>query len=182
MPVFASMICRRPTLRPDEIERITLEMNYLETLYPTPRFPRPAAPDGSGFGRTAYMVAYTVAAGDYPVLETNVEDPRDAGAAADRELAARVAALQSRVEIVGVVGRECFAPRLTFTLRDGRRVTGEYHGRELMWDFARDARELRRFVPGLPIAPDAYDRLVATISGLDTAPAIDALIGLTLKA
>ena len=115
-------------------------------------------------------------------METNVEDPRDAGAAADRGAAARVAALQRRVEIVGVVGRECFAPRLTITLRDGRRVSGEYHGRELMWDFARDARELRRFLPGLPIATEVYDRLVAAVSGLDTAPSVDALIDLTLKA
>jgi hypothetical protein len=155
-------------------------MNHLETLYPTPRFPRPPAPDGSGFGRTAYMVAYTVVAGDYPVLERNVEDPRDAGAAADGDLAARVAALQRRVEIIGVAGRECFAPRLTFTLRDGRRVSGEYHGRELMWDFARDTRELRRFVPGLPIATDTYDRLVDAIARLDTAESVDSLLALTL--
>src|SRR5262249_32262287 len=86
--------------------------------------PISAAADGSGFGRTAYMLAYTLIAGDYPVLEKNVEDPRDAGAAAGAELAARVAALQRRVEILGVVGRDCFAPRLTVALRDGRRVTG----------------------------------------------------------
>ena len=85
------------------------------------------------------------------------------------------------MEIVGVTGRECFAPRLTFTLRDGRRVSGEYHGRELMWDFARDARELRRFVPGLTIAADAYARLVDAVARLDTASTVDAVIGLTLK-
>jgi hypothetical protein len=67
------------------------------------------------------------------------------------------------------------------TLRDGRRASGEYHGRELMWDFARDARELRRFVPGLPIVEEVYDRLVDAVSGLDAAPSVDALIGLTLK-
>jgi 2-methylcitrate dehydratase PrpD len=177
---LAHEMTARHALSAEDVERITLEMNFLETLYPTPRFPRPPAPDGSGFGRTAYMVAYTVAAGDYPVLEKNVEDPRDAGAAADRDLAARVAALQRRVEIVGVTGRECFAPRMTFTLRDGRRVTGEYHGRELMWDFARDARELRRFVPGLPITPDAYDRLVQSVASLDAARSVDELITLTL--
>ena len=110
----------------------------------------------------------------------NVEDPRDAGASADRDVAARVAALQHRVEILCVMGRECFAPRMTVTLRDGRRVTGEYHGRELMWDFARDARELRRFVSGLPIVPDAYERLVQTVAGLDEAASVDALVALTL--
>jgi len=164
----------------DEIEHVTLEMNYLETLYPSPRFPRPPAPDGSGFGRTAYMLAYTLIAGDYPVLEANVEDPRDAGASSGAEIAARVAALQRKVEIVGAVGRECFAPRLTVTLRDGRRIAGEYHGRELMWDFARDAKELRRFVPGLPISPERYERFAAAVAGLDKAPSVDEIVRLTL--
>src|SRR5436309_1709267 len=113
-------------------------------------------------------------------LERNVEDPRDAGAAAGEALAARVAALQRRVEILGVVGRECFAPRLTVTMRAGRRVTGEYDGRELMWDFRRDAEVLRRFVPGLPIAPDQYDRLVAAVAGLDKAASVDEVVALTL--
>jgi hypothetical protein len=157
-------------------------MNYLETLYPSPRFPRPPAPDGSGFGRTAYMLAYTVITGDYPVLEANVEDPRDAGASAGPELAARVAALQRKVEIVGAVGRECFAPRLTVTLRGGRRVVGEYHGRELMWDFAKDAAELRRFVPGLPISAPRYESFVAAVAGLDKAPSVDEIVQLTLPA
>ncbi len=179
---LASEMAAQHTLRAEEIEHITLEMNYLETLYPSPRFPRPPAPDGSGFGRTAYMLAYTVVAGDYPVLEKNVEDPRDAGAAADGELAGHVTALQQRVEILGVVGRECFAPRMTVTLRDGRRVTGEYHGRELMWDFARDARELRRFLPGLPVAAARYDTLVQAIAHLDTATSVDEMLGLTLTA
>jgi len=177
---LASEMTSRHKLAADEIEHITLEMNYLETLYPSPRFPRPPAPDGSGFGRTAYMLAYTVIAGDYPVLERNVEDPRDAGVSSGAELAARVAALQRRVEIIGAVGRECFAPRLTFALRDGRRVTGEYHGRELMWDFARDAEVLRRFVPGLPISAPRYDQFVAAVAGLDKAPSVDEVVRLTL--
>jgi 2-methylcitrate dehydratase PrpD len=177
---LASDMVRQHRLVADEIVHITLEMNYLETLYPSPRFPRPAAADGSGFGRTAYMLAYTVVTGDYPVLERNVEDPCDAGAAAEAGLAARVAAVQRRVEVIGEVGRPCFAPRLTFVLQDGRRVTGEYHGRELMWDFARDSQELRRFLPGLPIAPPQYDRLVAAIASLDRLAAVDDLIRLTL--
>lgn len=176
---LASEMVAQHGLVADDIAHLRLDMNYLETLYPSPRFPRPPAA-GDGFGRTAYMLAYTVATGDYPVLARNVEDPRDTAVAGDAGLAARVAALQQRVEIIGQVGRECFAPRLTVTLRDGRHVTGEYHGRELMWDFARDAEVLRRFVPGLPIAPAQYDRLVATIAGLDTAVSVDELLRLTL--
>jgi hypothetical protein len=51
-----------------------------------------------------------------------------------------------------------------------------------MWDFARDARELRRFVPGLPIAPGRYDALVEAIARLDGAETVDEVIGLTLRA
>ena len=167
-------------LAAEEIEHVTLEMNYLETLYPSPRFPRAAAADGSGFGRSAYMVAYTVVNGDCPVLERY--DPRELETSADRALAAKVADLQQRIEVIGVVGRECFAPRMTFTLRDGRRVAGEYNGRELMWDFARGAQELQRFVPGLPIAPAQYDRLVAGIAEIESADAVDELVRLTLPA
>src|SRR5205809_708929 len=113
---LAREMTARHHLKAEQIERVILEMNHLETLYPSPRFPRPPAPDGSGFGRTAYMLAYTLIAGDYPVLEANVEDPRDDGASSGAEIAARVAALQRKIEIVGAVGRECVAPRLTVTL------------------------------------------------------------------
>jgi hypothetical protein len=70
---------------------------------------------------------------------------------------------------------------MTVTFRAGRRVSGEYQGRELMWDFARDARELRRFVPGLPIAPGRYDALVDAIAGLDTSSTVDEVVRLTLS-
>src|SRR5262245_26810700 len=179
---LASEMVAQHRLVAEAVEHITLEMNYLETLYPSPRFPRPAATDGSGFGRTAYMLAYTVVTGDYPVLEKNVEDPADAGAAGASDLLARVAALQKKVEIIGAVGRPCFAPRMSFTLRDGRRVVGEYGGRELMWDFATDARQLERFWPGLPITPAQYERLVTRVATLDAAPSVDEVVALTLPA
>jgi hypothetical protein len=78
------------------------------------------------------------------------------------------------------VNRDIFSPRITCFLRDGRRVVGEYHGRELMWDFARNAKELRRFIPGLAIGEAQYERLVSAISKLDTAASVDEVLSLTL--
>ncbi len=177
---LASEVVAEHALAAEDIEAATLEMNYLETLYPSPRFPQPPAADGSRFGRTDFILAYTLSNGDYPVLEANIEHAGDTGATMDSEQAARVAALQSRIEVIGTVGRDCFAPRLTVALRDGRRLTKEYDGRELMWDFARDAEILRRFVPGLPIAAAQYDRLVETIANLDAAPSIEEVPRLTI--
>jgi hypothetical protein len=126
------------------------------------------------------MVAYTLAAGDYPALERY--DARERGTAEDLKLAAAVDQLQKRVEVIGVVGRECFAPRLTVTLKDGRRMMKEYNGHELMWDFARGAHELKRFVSVLPSAAPQYDRFVAAVDKLDNADSVDDLITLTLPA
>jgi 2-methylcitrate dehydratase PrpD len=160
------------------IDRITLEMNYLETLYPSPRFPRGIGKDGYPFGRTAYMLASTLVRGDYPVVEQY--DPHAVPDAADAARDSRIADLVNRIEIIGEVGRDIFSPRITCFMRDGRRVVGEYNGRELMWGFARDARELRRFIPGLPIGERQYDRLVDAISTLDTAATVDPVVALTL--
>ncbi|HEX2825981.1 MAG TPA: MmgE/PrpD family protein [Burkholderiales bacterium] len=164
-------------LRADEIEHVTLEMNYLETLYPSPRYPRGIGKDGHPFGRTAYMLASTLVRGDYPVLE-DYDPHTEPGAEAEKQK--QIAELVKRIEIIGVVGRHNFGPRITCILRDGRRVSGEYHGRELMWDFAKDAHELRRFIPGLPIASAQYDRLVTAISTLDSAESVDEVVRLTL--
>ena len=175
---LTSELVAQHALTPEAIEHVTLEMNYLETLYPSPRFPRPHVLDGIPFGRTTYMLAYTVVNGDYPVLEDY--DFNRLGADKDAAMKARVAALQKKVEVIGEVGRACFAPRITFRLKDGRHVTGEYNGRELMWDFAKDAAQLRRFLPALPIAAAQYERLVAAIGSLEAAPTVDDLVRLTL--
>jgi len=166
-------------LAADDIERITLELNYLETTYPTPRFPRSPGPTGEAFARTHYILAYTVVTGDYPYLERNYEDPR---AASDPQLAARVADLKKRVEVIGTVNRDHFSPRLTFYLRDGTHYTAEYHGKELMWDFAKDAHNLRGFIPGLAISSEQYDRLVAVIAALESTDSVDELVRLTIVA
>jgi len=165
-------------LEADAIEHVTLEMNHLEVLYPSPRFPRSQVLDGMPFGRTTYTLASTVVNGDYPVVE-DYEFNR-LGAGMSEAAKAQIKALQQRVEVIGEVGRECFAPRITFRLKDGRHISGEYHGRELMWDFAKDAAILRRFIPGLPIGEQQYDALVAAIAGLDQAASVDDLVKLTL--
>lgn len=164
----------------EDIASATLEMNYLETQYPSPRFPQPPAADGSRFGRTHFILAYTLVNGDFPVLESNIEHAGDTGAPVTSGQATRIGELQSQIEIIGVVGRNCFAPRLTINLRNGRRLTKEYDGRELMWDFAKDAEVLQRFVPGLPITADRYANMVAAIGNLETAASIDEVLHLTL--
>jgi hypothetical protein len=171
-------LVREHGLEAEAIEHVRLEMNYLETLYPSPRFPRSTVLNGVPFGRTTYTLACTVVNGEYPITE-DYEFSR-VGGELHESARAQISALQRKVEVIGEVGRECFAPRITFTLKDGRQVSGEYHGRELMWNFARDAEVLRRLVPALPIGVEQYGRLVDTIARIDHAASVDDLVRLTL--
>jgi 2-methylcitrate dehydratase PrpD len=175
---LAHDLVERHALEADEIEHVTLEMNYLETLYPSPRFPRGTGKDGHPFGRTAYTLAATLVRGDYPVLE--LYDPHATPSAEDWTRERLIARLVKSIEIIGEVGRDIFSPRITCIMRDGRRITGEYTGRELMWNFETNARELRRFVPGLPVGEAQYERLVDAIARLDDATSVDHVVALTL--
>jgi 2-methylcitrate dehydratase PrpD len=175
---LAHDLVEKHALKAADIGQVTLEMNWLETLYPSPRFPRGLGKDGHPFGRTAFMLASTLVAGDYPVLQ--FYDPHATPGADDAARAEEVASLVKRVQIIGEVNRDIFSPRITCHMNDGRTVVGEYDGRELMWDFERGAHELRRFIPGLPVGERQYDRLVQTIAGLDAAADVDALVTLTL--
>ena len=59
-----------------EIEKITVDMNWLETTYPSPAFPNPArSAESPGVGSTHYFTAYTCVNGSYPPLNPRI-DPR----------------------------------------------------------------------------------------------------------
>ena len=68
-------IRRAHDLSIDDIERITIDMNWLETLYPSPAFPN-AARGRAIVGSTHYFTAYVAVNGSYPPLRTRI-DPGD---------------------------------------------------------------------------------------------------------
>ncbi|MEK7814276.1 MAG: MmgE/PrpD family protein, partial [Chloroflexota bacterium] len=90
-----------------EVEGITVDMNWLETLYPSPAFPNPAR-GTPGVGSTHYFTAYTCIHGSYPPLRGRL-DPGDRSGGEDPA----VMALLRRVEVVGHKDRPPFAPRIT---------------------------------------------------------------------
>ena len=65
----------------DDIKAVTLEMKLSGDVIPLTAISRNRRPPmADRFGRTGFMLAYTLANGDYPVLESNIEHAGDAGA------------------------------------------------------------------------------------------------------
>ena len=155
---------------PEEVASVTMEMNWLETTYPSPAFPNQ---DRSmpGVGSTHYFIAYTWVHGSYPPLRQRI-DPGLGETEADRT----VTDLQQRVEVIGQKDRANFAPRITVKTRSGEEFQDEFNGNELKWDLATEIQQVSALFGDLPWPRAQLDSLVAIVSRLDQEPSIAGLI------
>ena len=154
----------------EEIESITVDMNWLETLYPSPAFPNPQR-GAPGVGSTHYFAAYTCVHGSYPPLQ-DLLDPGDPTSPDDKQ----VADLMQRVKVVGEKDRGSFAPRITVVMRDGAQHQGEFKGDELKWDMATETQRIRGLFGGLAWPSDRLESIVDGVAGLEDQTSIQSLI------
>jgi 2-methylcitrate dehydratase PrpD len=155
-----------------EVEGITVDMNWLETLYPSPAFPNPAR-GTPGVGSTHYFTAYTCVHGSYPPLAPRL-DPGERPSGEDRA----VMALLPRVEVVGHKDRPPFAPRITVQMRNGTTYQDQLRGDELEWDLATETRRISELFNDMPWPKEKLDGIVGTVSWLEEEARIDPLIRL----
>ena len=157
-------------IAPENIESITVEMNWLETTYPSPAFPNTDR-RMPGVGSTHYFTAYTWVHGSYPPLRQRL-DPGIDSADFDRQ----VMDLQERVEVTGQRTRGSFAPRITVRTRSGDEFSDEFTGDELEWDSATVANRVSGLFPQMEWPVAKLEGLVTAASSIDSAPSAAALI------
>ena len=157
-------------IAPEEVEHISVEMNWLETTYPSPAFPNTDR-RMPGVGSTHYFTAYTWVHGGYPPLRQRL-DPGIDSADFDRQ----VMDLQERVEVIGQRTRGSFAPRITVRTRSGEEIVDEFNGNELEWDFATVQARLGELFPQMDWPPRKLEGLVSAVSGIESAPDVGSLI------
>ncbi len=170
-----TQILARHALDPAEVEKITVDMNWLETLYPSPAFPNPQR-SAPGVGSTHYFAAYTCAHGSYPPLKPriNAGEPTPA----DDQL---VMELLNRVEIIGHKDRPAFAPRITIRMVGGTTYQGEYQGNELEWDLATETQRVTALFDDMDWPTYKLQGIVEAVSNLEEALRVDPLIQLCVR-
>jgi hypothetical protein len=162
-------------MSPEDVRDITVDLNWLETLYPSPAFPS-AQRGAPVVGSTHYFAAYTWVHGGYPPLNPRV-DPGDSAPGEDP----RVMALMQRVRVVGHKDRPAFAPRITVNLRGGATCQGEFHGNELEWDLATETRRISALFDGIPWPRERLEDIVRAVANLEQQSRIDNLIRLCVR-
>ena len=161
----------------DGVEGITVELNWLETTYPSPAFPRQELSEPR-VGTIYYATAYTCVEGNYPLYGQWYE-PR-LGRGGERGDGSKVFQLMKRVRVTGSQERDFFSPKITVNMKDGTTYEGEFTGQEFKWGFEEDSRRLRDLVPGLPITPERFEQIVRTVGRLQDLSSINELVRLTV--
>jgi 2-methylcitrate dehydratase PrpD len=158
-------------LAPNTIARIRVAMNSIETLYPSPLFPRFSDWQTPRAGETThYFVAYTAVHGAYPVA-----GGQPPAGAARQGIDPAAAAFMPRVELVPEPLRSMFSPEISVELLNGTVVSGDYPYERMVWNFDKLAVRLRDCVHGIAGGQSAFQALesaVRTIHNEDLAAAI----------
>jgi len=165
----------RHSMPPTEIESITVDMNWLETLYPSPAFPNPAR-STPGVGSTHYFTAYTCVHGFYPPLAGRLE-PGEQSRGEDPT----VMTLLPRVQVIGHKERPAFAPRITVRMRGGTTYQDQFRGNELEWDLATETRRISALFNDIPWPREKLDGIVQTVSRLEDEALVDPLMQLCVR-
>ena len=169
----------RHAMAPEEVESITVEMNWLETLYPSPAFPNPQR-GAPGVGSTHYFAAYTCVHGGYPPLKSRV-DPGEETAQHPASEDRLVLDLIERVQVVGHKDRSSFAPRITVRMRNGTSYEDEFKGDELKWDLAEETRRISELFAGISWPADRLQSIVKSVASLEDQARVDPLIRLCVR-
>ncbi len=165
----------------DGVEGITVDMNWLETTYPSPAFPRQELSEPR-VGTVYYVTAYTCVEGHYPLYEQWYEPGLGLGDPGEREESSKVLQLMKRIRVIGSQERDFFSPKITVKMKDGTTYQDEFTGQEFKWSFKEDSDRLRDMVPGLPIPPERFEQIVKTVGYLEDLPSISNLLKLCVVA
>ena len=160
----------------DNVDRIDIEMNWLETLYPSPAFPNPRRSERR-VGGTHYFAAYTGVHGHYPAIREGVAPGSAAGASEDNS----VLELMERVNVIGVKDRGSYSPRMTVATKDGNSYVDEMNGDETKWGLETVSHRLREMFDSLVIPASQLEELVETVSRLDELDSIETMVGLCIR-
>jgi 2-methylcitrate dehydratase PrpD len=162
-------LCEEHNIRYEDVERVEAVVNWLETQYPSPAFPKRREDIGAPEpGSTRYYSAYGVVKRGFPMVPGTPDPPE-------------VLELMHRVTIIPSHQMTLFGPRITIFTKDGRSFTKQATGREFIWDFNEEARRIRGVIPGIPIPAARFEEIIATCRDLDQQPSIAKLVQLTLK-
>jgi len=151
-------------LTAEQIENVAVRMNWIETVYPSPAFPREPDWNKPRIGSTHYYAAHAAVNGGYPVAGGKTFGPTGDDLKADQAV---LEFMRKHVDLVQEKDRGMFSPGAIITLKDGRKLSGEYPYKRMEWNFDELVGQLQRCLPRYPGGKAGLDSLVSTCRSAD---------------
>jgi hypothetical protein len=168
----------RHAIDTDDVADVAIHMNWLETLYPSPAFPRFEDWQKGRIGETKYFAAHAAVNGGYPVVGGRTFGPTGRDLEADQRV---LAFMDRHVTLVPEKDRPMFSPAIVVTMKDGRTHTGEYPYQRMEWNFDQLVAGLQECLPGYPAGKTGFDALVDLTRHLDALPSMEGIIAATAQ-
>jgi 2-methylcitrate dehydratase PrpD len=163
-------------LNADEIAEVTVSMNWIETLYPSPAFPRFREWNQPRVGGTHYFAAHAAVNGGYPVVGGRTFGPTGKRPEQDKKV---LEFMHSRVRLVQEKDRAMFSPRIVVKMKDGATYAGEYPYERMAWNFDQLVGRLQDCLPGYSLGKSGFDALVETMRGAERLTSVDPILQVT---
>ena len=153
-------------LEPDAIKQVVVTMNFLETMYPSPGFPRlPGNPPVVGGNH--YYAAHAVVNGGFPQVGGSTFGPTGEDVEHDDVV---LDFMRTKVRIIGAAEWPMFSPSITIHMNDGRAFTGDYPYARMLWNYDQLVERLKDSGPKYPLGGSAgmaaLVDLVRTVDGM----------------
>ena len=174
----AAKLATTGQLRPGDVDRVEIHMNWLATRYPSPEFT--AAPPTARRKSSHYFCAWGLTLGAYPRLGRPIghmvglddEDQPDPPEVMD---------LMRRVEIVPSTELGPMSPRIVVHTVHGT-LEAAATGTEFQWSLEETVRRTGELVPGMAVGVGQFDELSGWIADIDSQPTVEPLLDLTVPA
>ncbi|WP_067670932.1 MmgE/PrpD family protein [Nocardia miyunensis] len=152
-----------------DVRSVTIRLNYLETLYPSPAFPKIANVSAPRIGSTPYYVAHVLLSGDYPIVGQS-----RAGIASDTTILDYL----TRFTLIGVHGQPMFSPTIEVETLDGHMYTDSLDYADMLWTFDVLAERLRGGADGLPGGEETLDEVVDLVRRAEKLDSVEPVFAL----
>ncbi len=167
---------KRHQLNPDDIAEVKVAMNWIETLYPSPEFPRFPNWNQPRVGGTHYFAAHAVVNGGYPVIGGKTFGPTGDKLEEDEKV---LNFMNEKVRLVQEKDRAMFSPGILVKMKDGKTYAGEYPYERMEWNFDQLVARLQDCMPGYSLGKSGFDALVETIRRADLLKSVDPIFQVT---
>ena len=147
-------------------------MNEWETIYPSPRFPRPGK-KGTDEWDNAHFAAKALIGRGYPSTGRRMSY----GGRDEIEESSLVKTL-SRLVRVTAGNRPQYGPVIIISLENGRKLRTEMTGDEFKWDLQTECDRIQSVYPALPFDHEQAERIVDAVRNIESLESVDRFLDL----